>query len=163
TPLQMAQATAALANGGIRHRLHLVKATQAGFDQPLVPEPQPPGVRVVKDPAHLAPVIDGMVAVVHGPTGTARSVGTGAPYRIAAKTGTVQRTSRRGNENIDPSALPYHLRHQAWMIAFAPADDPTIAAAVLVGHGGSGSRAAAAGLRRSLDASLPPPAVEAAA
>jgi len=162
TPLQMAQATAALANGGIRHRLHLVKATQAGFDQPLVPEPQPPGVRVVKDPAHLAPVIDGMVAVVHGPTGTARSVGTGAPYRIAAKTGTVQRTSRRGNENIDPSALPYHLRHQAWMIAFAPADDPTIAVAVLVEHGGSGSRAAAPVVRRILDAWLLPPAEETA-
>jgi penicillin-binding protein 2 len=162
TPLQMAQATAALANGGIRHRLHLVKATQAGFDQPLVPEPQPPGVRVVKDPAHLAPVIDGMVAVVHGPTGTARSVGTGAPYRIAAKTGTVQRTSRRGNENIDPNALPYHLRHQAWMIAFAPADDPTIAVAVLVEHGGSGSRAAAPVVRRILDAWLLPPAEETA-
>lgn len=162
TPLQMAQATAALANGGIRHRLHLVTATQAGFDQPLVPEPQPPGVRVVKDPAHLAPVIDGMVAVVHGPTGTARSVGTGAPYRIAAKTGTVQRTSRRGNENIDPNALPYHLRHQAWMIAFAPADDPTIAVAVLVEHGGSGSRAAAPVVRRILDAWLLPPAEETA-
>ncbi|KAA2283936.1 penicillin-binding protein 2 [Arenimonas fontis] len=157
TPLQLAQATAALANGGVRHRLHLVRASQSGFDQPRVPEPQPPGVRVVDDPRHLAPVIDGMVAVVHGPTGTARAIGAGAAYRIAAKTGTVQRTSRRGDERTDPNELPYHLRHQAWTIAFAPADAPTIAVAVLVEHGGSGSRAAAPVARRILDAWLSPP------
>ena len=160
TPLQLAQATAVLANNGVRHRLHLVTASQAGFDQPRLSEPQPPGVRVVKDPAHLLPVIEGMVAVVHGPTGTARVIGEGAPYRIAAKTGTVQRTSRQGEESIDPNTLPYHLRHQAWTIAFAPAGEPTIAVAVLVEHGGSGSRAAAPVVRRILDAWLLPPAEE---
>lgn len=157
SPLQMAQATAMLANGGVRHRPHLVRESQAGFDQPRRPEPQPPGVRVVPDDANLAAVNDGLVAVVHGPTGSARASGVGATYLIAGKTGTVQRTSRQGQVAVDASKLPYHLRHQAWFIAFAPADKPTIALAVLVEHGGSGSRAAAPVARRILDAWLVPP------
>lgn len=160
TPLQLAQATAMLANGGVRHRLHLLQATQSGFNAAKVPEPQPEGVRVVPDDANLAAVRDGLVAVLHGPTGTARSTAVGAPYLIAGKTGTAQRTSRRGSESISPNSLPYHLRHQAWMMAFAPADNPSIAIAVLVEHGGSGSGAAAPVARRILDAWLLPPVEE---
>jgi penicillin-binding protein 2 len=158
SPLQMAQSTALLANGGVRHRLHLVRESQEGFDQPRVVEPQPPGVRVVPDDANLAAVNEGLVAVMHSPTGTARAFAVGAPYLIAGKTGTAQRTSRRGLTSVDPKNLPYHLRHQAWFIAFAPADNPTIALAVLVEHGGSGTRAAAPVARRILDAWLVPPA-----
>jgi len=66
----------------------------------------------------------------------ARAIAVGAPYRMAGKTGTVQRVSRRGTERMDPNKLPYHLRHQAWFIGFAPVDDPRIAIAVLVEHGG---------------------------
>ncbi|KFN50112.1 penicillin-binding protein 2 [Arenimonas composti] len=157
TPLQLAQATAMLANGGVRHRLHLLQATQSGFNAPKVPEPMPPGVRVVDAPDHLAAVRDGLVAVLHGPTGTARAAAAGSPYLIAGKTGTAQRVSRRGSEAISPNSLPYHLRHQAWMMAYAPADDPQIAVAVLVEHGGSGSGAAAPVARRILDAWLLPP------
>lgn len=157
SPLQMAQGTALLANGGVRHRLHLLQASQAGFDQPRKVEPQPPGERVVKDDAHLAAVRDGMVAVMHGPTGTGRRAAAGATYLIAGKSGTAQRTSRKGLQNTDPATLPYHLRHQAWFIAFAPAEKPTIAVAVLVEHGGSGSGAASPVARRILDAWLLPP------
>ena len=152
SPLQMAQGTALLANGGVRHRLHLVRASQAGFEQARRIEPQPAGVRVVPDDANLLAVREGLEAVMHGPTGTGRAAAAGAPYRMAGKSGTVQRTSRRGLENIDPGSLPYHLRHQAWFIAYAPAGKPTIAVAVLVEHGGSGSRAAAPVARRILDA-----------
>jgi penicillin-binding protein 2 len=67
----MAQSTALLANGGVRHRLHLVRESQDGCDQPRVLEPQPPGVRVVPDDANLAAVNEGLVAVMHSPTGTA--------------------------------------------------------------------------------------------
>ena len=157
TPLQMAQATAMLANGGLRHRLHLVRASQAGFNAPKVFEPQPPGVRVVKDDANLAAVRDGLVAVMHGPTGSGRAAAVGAAYRMAGKSGTAQRTSRKGLERTDPKKLPYHLRHQAWFIAYAPVEKPTIAVAVLVEHGGSGSGAAAPVARRILDAWLLPP------
>ena len=162
TPLQMAQATAMLAAGGVKRTPHLVRASQSGFDAPKVPEPRAKSERVVPDDANLAAVVDGMVAVMHGPTGTGRSAAAGAPYRIAGKSGTVQRTSRRGNANVDPATLPYHLRHQAWFIAFAPADAPTIAVAVLVEHGGSGSRAAAPVARKILDAWLLPPVDETA-
>ncbi|TNJ33972.1 penicillin-binding protein 2 [Arenimonas terrae] len=157
SPLQMAQATAMLANGGLRHRLHLVRASQAGFNAPKVSEPQPPGVRVVKDDANLAAVHEGLVAVMHGPTGSGRASAAGAAYRMAGKSGTAQRTSRKGLERMDPKKLPYHLRHQAWFIAYAPAEKPTIAVAVLVEHGGSGSGAAAPVARRILDAWLLPP------
>lgn len=157
SPLQMAQATAMLANGGVRHRPHLVSASQAGFNQPKVPEPQPPGVRVVQDDTNLAAVRDGLVAVMHGPTGSGRASAVGATYLIAGKSGTAQRTSRKGLERMDPKKLPFHLRHQAWFIAYAPAENPTIAVAVLVEHGGSGSGAAAPVARRILDAWLLPP------
>lgn len=157
TPLQMAQATGLLANGGVRHRPHLLKATQAGFNAPLVPEPQPPGVLLVKNPADLAAVNEGMVAAMHGPTGSGRGAAQGMSYQMAGKTGTVQRVSRRGTERMDPNQLPYHLRHQAWFIGFAPAEAPTVAVVVLVEHGGSGARAAAPIGRRILDAWLLPP------
>ncbi len=162
TPLQMAQATAMLANGGVRHRLHLVKASQSGFNAPKVAEPQPPGMRMVPDDANLTAVRDGLVAVMHGPTGSGRAAAVGATYRMAGKSGTAQRTSRKGLERMDPKKLPYHLRHQAWFIAYAPVEKPTIAVAVLVEHGGSGSGAAAPVARRILDAWLVPPAEDTA-
>src|SRR5690606_9836448 len=100
TPLQLVQATAMLANDGVRHRPHLLLATQSGFNAPKVAEVPDPGVRVVNDGANLAAVREGLVAVLHGPTGTARAAAAGVPYLIAGKTGTAQRTSRRGTESI---------------------------------------------------------------
>ena len=157
SPLQLAQGTAMIANGGVRHRPHLVREYQNGFDQPRRREPQPAGVRVVADDANLAAVRDGLEAVMHGPTGSGRVAASGAAYRMAGKSGTAQRTSRRGLASTNPANLPYHLRHQAWFIAYAPAAKPTIAIAVLVEHGGSGSGAAAPVARRILDAWLVPP------
>jgi penicillin-binding protein 2 len=157
SPLQMVRATGALASGGVLRQPHLLRETQAGFDLPRVPEPRPPGVQVVPDDANLLAVRDGMIASLHGPTGSARAAVIGAPYLIAGKTGTAQRTSRKGLERMDPKLLPYHLRHQAWFIAFAPAENPTLALAVLVEHGGSGSGAAAPVARSIFDAWLVPP------
>ncbi|ODS61834.1 MAG: penicillin-binding protein 2 [Arenimonas sp. SCN 70-307] len=160
SPLQLARATAMLADGGVMRRPHLLRASQAGFNQPMRPEPQPEGVRVIENPAHLAAVNAGLESVMHGPTGTARATAAGSTYRMAGKTGTTQRVSRRGTERLDPKQLPYHLRHQAWFIGFAPVEAPTIAVVVLVEHGGSGSTAAAPVARRILDAWILPPAEE---
>ena len=160
SPLQLVRATAMLADGGVMRRPHLLRASQAGFNQPMRPEPQPAGVRVIENPAHLAAVNAGLEAVMHGPTGSARAAAAGAPYRMAGKTGTSQRVSRRGTERFDPKQLPYHLRHQAWFIGFAPLEAPTIAVVVLVEHGGSGSAAAAPVARRIMDAWILPPAEE---
>src|SRR5690606_1019945 len=102
-----------------------------------------------------------LVAVMHGPSGSGRVAAAGATYQMAGKTGTAQRVSRRGTERMNPKDLPYHLRHQAWFIGFAPVEAPEIALVVLVEHGGSGSGAAAPVARRIMDAWLVPVADEA--
>ncbi|RLA95873.1 MAG: penicillin-binding protein 2, partial [Deltaproteobacteria bacterium] len=62
--------------------------------------------------------------------------------RVAGKTGTAQ-VSKMGEKRLKPEELPYELRDHAWFVAYAPADDPKIAVAVLVEHGGHGGSAAA--------------------
>lgn len=93
-----------------------------------------------------------MIAVTQ--VGTARAIGINAPYLIAGKTGTAQRVGRKGNISVDPRALPVNLRHQSLFIAYAPANAPTIAIAVVVEHGGYGATAAAPIARTVLDAWL---------
>ena len=99
-------------------------------------------------------VQEGMEMTVNGPRGTARAIGVGAPYRIAGKTGTAQRSSRKGNISHDPHSLPYNLRHTALFVGYAPADAPKIAVAVVVEHGGFGSTSAAPIARKVFDAWL---------
>jgi len=154
TPIQLAQATAMLAARGNSPAPHLLRATQSGFDGAIVelPLPPPPANWQMK-PANVDAVVEGMVAVVHGPTGSARAIAS-SDYRIAGKTGTAQRTTRRGEESLKLEELPFHLRHRALFIAFAPAEAPRIAVMVVVESGGSGSGTAAPVARRILDAWL---------
>lgn len=154
TPLQLAQATAALADEGRRRPLRLLRATQRAFGEPPVPEPLPPPEQVVDDTAHLEAIREGLVAVLHSPTGTAREFGQGSPYLIAGKTGTAQRVTRRTDARMNLDDLPFHLRHRALFMAYAPAEDPELALALVVESGGSGSRAAAPVARRIFDAWL---------
>lgn len=156
TLLQLVQATAALANDGVRHSPYLLRSSRQGFSAAWLRTPQASGVRISSDAANLAAVREGMVAVVHGPTGTARAIGVNAPYLIGGKTGTAQVVSNRNNLRLDPHSLPLHLRHQALFIAYAPADQPRIAVAVIVEHGGFGSSTAAPIARAILDAWLLP-------
>ena len=148
--------TAALDEDGVRRLPHLLRATRRGFDAAWMREPQPEGVRITDNPAHLAAVQEGMVAVVHGPTGTARGIGLRSPFLIGGKTGTAQVVSNKNNLRLDPHNLPLHLRHQALFIGYAPADDPRIGVAVVVAHGGFGSSWAARVARAILAAYLLP-------
>jgi penicillin-binding protein 2 len=152
TPLQLAQGVAALANDGVRHQLHLVSTTRDGFSAPWMPRPQPRGEAIATNHDNLTAVREGMIAVTQ--IGTARAIGIHAPYLIAGKTGTAQRVGRKGNVSVDPRALPVNLRHQSLFIAYAPANAPTIAIAVVVEHGGYGATAAAPIARTVLDAWL---------
>ena len=152
TPLQMAQATAALADGWLR-RPHLVKDMRAGFDAQWTPVPLQPPTRISDSPAHLQAVREGMIATVHGP-GTATNIRAGLTYLIASKTGTAQVVSRRGHAAVNPRSLPMHLRHRGLFIAYAPADAPTIAIAVAIEGGGYGASSAAPVARKVLDAWL---------
>ncbi|HTD29262.1 MAG TPA: penicillin-binding transpeptidase domain-containing protein, partial [Xanthomonadaceae bacterium] len=152
TPLQLAQGTAALAAEGVRHQLHLVRETRDGFTAPWLALSQPVGTPISTNRDNLAAVRDGMIAVTQ--IGTAKAIGLHAPYLIAGKTGTAQRVGRKGNISMDPRALPVNLRHQSLFIAYAPANAPTIAIAVVVEHGGYGATAAAPIARTVLDAWL---------
>ena len=154
TALQLVRATAAIANGGTLHPLRLAEARRVGYGGEWTPLPAEPAPRITDNPEHLRAVHEGMVATVNGPRGTARAIGVGAPYLIAGKTGTAQRSSRRGNVSADPRSLPYHLRHTALFVGYAPADDPRIAIAVVVEHGGYGGSSAAPIARKVFDAWL---------
>ncbi|HET7842888.1 MAG TPA: penicillin-binding protein 2 [Xanthomonadales bacterium] len=155
TPIQLATALATLAGGGVRVKPHLLLATQDGINTGRVPyAPDAAPVSFVHDPANLEAVRAGMIAVMHGPTGTARATGAGSPYHIAGKSGTAQRYRRKDNSEYDESRVSEHLRHQALFVAYAPAEAPTIAVAIVVEHGSSGSKAAAPVARRILDAWL---------
>lgn len=154
TPLQLVQGAESLANNGVRQPLHLARASRAGFDAAWQPLRQPPGVTIATNQANLAAVRAGMIEVVNGAHGTARAIGVHVPYLIAGKTGTAETVGRKGNISRDPHALPLNLRHHALFIAYAPANDPQIAVAVLVEHGGFGATAAAPIARAMLDAWL---------
>ncbi len=155
TILQLVRATAALADDGNLRRLHLVQQRRDGYQTPWKTLSQPLPTLVSKSPANLAAVRDGMIGTTTSPHGTAYwAIGRNAPYIVAGKTGTAQKVSRKGNVSMNPHSLPLALRHQAWFIAYAPANDPRIAVAVSVEHGGFGSSTAAPIARKIMDAWL---------
>ncbi|HST44036.1 MAG TPA: penicillin-binding protein 2 [Luteimonas sp.] len=153
TGLQLARGTAALANGGALHRLSLVARRRIGYDAPWTAVRRDAPTRITDQPAHLQAVREGMVNTIHG-RGTATAMARGAEYRMAGKTGTAQKISRKGSASMDPRSLPYHLRHQALFVGFAPAERPTIAVSVVVEHGGYGGTTAAPIARKIFDAWL---------
>ena len=150
TPLQLAMATATLANGGIGYHPHLlmeVKNSSTGKVR-KVDDPQAFDVRI--DPENLDLVKRAMQAVTQ-PGGTAAQASAGAPYTIAGKTGTAQVVGMKQGEKYDASKLDERHRDHAWFIAFAPVDKPRIAIAVLVENGGHGGGTAAPIARRVMD------------
>jgi len=153
TPLQLAQATAALAADGWLHRPHLVTARRQGFGEAWIAEPQTAPRRISDNEAHLQAVREGMIGTVHG-AGTATNIRTGLEYLIAGKTGTAQVVSRRGSAALDPRSLPMNLRHRGLFIAYAPANAPTIAIAIAIEGGGYGADSAAPIARKVFDAWL---------
>ncbi|AKS40618.1 penicillin-binding protein 2 [Wenzhouxiangella marina] len=134
TPLQLAHATAALAGRG-------VTAT------PSLLGPGEPVRMVVHQDWVWDAVFEGMAAVVHGPSGSARAIASRLPARMAGKTGTAQVFGRDADaedeDERDQAELPEHLRNHALFIGFAPFEAPTIAVAVVVEHGGGGASVAA--------------------
>lgn len=153
TPLQLARGTAALADQGLLRRPHLVAQKRNGFAAEWQALPQPAPVAITDSAANLLVVQEGMQMTVHGPGGTARAISVGAPYRMAGKTGTAQVVNRTSARS-DPRSLPLHRRHRALFIGYAPAENPTIAVAVMVEGGGFGSSTAAPIARKVFDAWL---------
>jgi penicillin-binding protein 2 len=155
TPLQLAKATATLANRGLRIRPSIVRAEQEAGSNALLPHSlQIEETITVKDPANWDTVIGAMIDVVHSARGTAHHIGTDSPYKIAGKTGTAQVYGLKQDEKYNANLIDEKLRDHALFIAFAPADDPKIAVAVVVEHGGHGSSVAAPIARRIMDSYL---------
>jgi penicillin-binding protein 2 len=159
TPLQLAQMAATIGTRGKRYAPRLVKRIRnvsTGETRELPPEPL--SSIEVKDPSHWDVIIGGMIGVTNDPTGTARRSQAGAPYKIAGKTGTAQVFSVGQHEQYKESEVEERLRDHALFVAFAPADAPKLAVAVLVENGKSGSGTAAPIARAVFDAYLLPPA-----
>ena len=155
TPLQLATATALLANRGQHFRPRLVRALvdpATGAVEERVPRPLPP--IELKDRDNWEVIVDAMVAVTSGPRGTAVRASRGASYSIAGKTGTAQVYSIGQTEKYDEKTVAERLRDHALFVAFAPAEAPKLVIAVLVENGGHGSSAAAPIARAVFDAYL---------
>lgn len=154
TPLQLAEATATLANRGRRIKPHLLHAIGDGNSgqQPNLFKQPPHKPITLRSERYWDDVIEAMRQVVHSRTGTARSIGRGLEYQMASKTGTSQVVGIAQDAKYDAETLARYLHDHALFIAFAPIEAPEIALAVVVEHGGSGSRVAAPIARQVIDA-----------
>jgi penicillin-binding protein 2 len=142
TPLQMAVAYGALANGGrvVEPRIVLSRVDEQGIvtDTP----PTPVRRQVTVSEANLALIRESLEAVVGEPGGTGgRSRVQG--IRVAGKTGTAQVVRLKHTEDLEEHEIPMKYRDHAWFVAFAPVESPEIVVAVVAEHGGHGGSAAA--------------------
>jgi penicillin-binding protein 2 len=152
--LQLAHATAVIAAHGKNFRPRLVVAERDASSGKVSKHPSESLSEVVlNDPAYWDEIIGGMIAVTEA-GGTAAVATRGAPYKIAAKTGTAQVFTLGQNEKYSASKVDERMRDHALFIAFAPADDPKLAVAVLVENGGHGGSVAAPVARKVFDAYL---------
>jgi penicillin-binding protein 2 len=153
TPLQLAAATAAIANNGTFFAPRVVSYLRSRDSGEVNPIPSRGTTIPVEQPAHWDDVRRAMVNVIEGQRGTARRIGN-EQYRIAGKTGTAQVFTIAQDEEYDADELDKKLHNHALFIAYAPVEDPQIAVAVVVEHGGSGGAVAAPIARAIMDAYL---------
>ncbi len=149
TMLQLAQATAILANNGIKHKPRLVLGTQDPVTRALHPLPADPPQDLGYKPENVAIVRKAMTGVTQ--VGTSARVFAGAGYLSGGKTGTAQAVTMGKNDKYSKSRMEERQRDHALYIAFAPADDPKIALAVIVENAGWGAASAAPIARRAFD------------
>lgn len=153
TPLQLAAATAAIANGGHYLEPRLVaelvdesdgtRSEVSSVDHPIA----------IHNEANWDTVRRAMTHVVEGKRGTARRIRNDS-YRIAGKTGTAQVFTVAQDAEYNEEEVARHMRDHALFIAYAPVEDPQIAVAVIVENGGHGGSVAAPIARKIMDAWL---------
>lgn len=149
TPLQLAHATATLANNGVVMKPHLVKALENGVTRERKLTVPKESYRISLKPENIEIIKQAMAGVAK--SGTSARVFAHAEYESAGKTGTAQVVSIGKNEKYNAKTIAAHLRDNALYIAFAPIDKPRIAIAIVVENGGFGAEAAAPIVRRALD------------
>jgi penicillin-binding protein 2 len=150
TPMQLAFATAMLANNGVGVKPHLVASIRDSQTGETRPQPIQTLDRIPVSAENLALVKQGMMGVTQ-PGGTAARMGAGAPYTIAAKTGTAQVIGVAQNQKYNASQIDEYHRDHALFIAYAPAEAPKIALAIIVENGGHGGSAAGPIARQVMD------------
>ena len=152
TPLQLARMVAVVANRGRLVTPNLVKAMVRSGSGKEVPEPEGVIGKVKVKRAHLDLIHKGMVGVVNDRHGTARRAKVKG-IKVAGKTGTSQVVSLKFERSFGKKEnVPWKYRSHALFVAYAPADDPQVAMAVVLEHGGSGGADAAPVAQKVLDA-----------
>ncbi|TWR85367.1 penicillin-binding protein 2 [Pseudomonas saxonica] len=150
TPLQLAQATALIANKGVWNRPHLARTIDG---TPPVDE-HPIANIVLHDPKEWEQVNHAMQLVMHDPRGIARASASGAQYRIAGKSGTAQVVAIKQGERYNRLKTAERNRDNALFVGFAPAEDPQIVISVMIENGEAGGRVAGPVVRKVMDAWL---------
>ena len=142
TPLQLAEATATLANKGVKIQPHLVQSIRSAETvKTEVFEPKESQFNL-RNPRHWDDMFLAMKKVVHGKWGTARATGWGMKYKMAGKTGTAQVFGIAQDEEYDEETVARKLRDHGLFVAFAPFEAPEIVVAVVVDNGEHGSQMA---------------------
>ncbi len=149
TMLQLAHATATLANGGTKFKPHVLLATQDVVTRAETPARVGSGQSLGLKPEHVAVVLNAMEGVTTEGTGT--RVFAGAPYRSGGKTGTAQAVTIGQKDKYNAARMAERQRDHALYSAFAPADNPQVALAVIVENAGFGAASAAPIARRVFD------------
>jgi len=150
TPMQLAAATAAFANGGAFHSPRVgaeLLDKETGLHEAMMADSRS---IPIKDAGNWKTVSEAMLHVVEGARGTARIIRSDA-YHIAGKTGTAQVFSVAQEEEYDEATVAERLRDHALFIGYAPAEAPRIAVAVVVENGGHGGSVAAPIVKRIMD------------
>jgi penicillin-binding protein 2 len=155
TPLQLAHYVTVMANGGHSHKPRLVTGIRDPKTGKIRELPPQKGEEIKMGSADDWRVVhEGMVATLTRGT-AAGTAGKAQTYTIAGKTGTAQVFTVARNANLDnQKTVSDRLRDHSWFIAFAPAEDPRIAVALIVENGGFGSQVAAPIVRKVMDTYL---------
>lgn len=153
TLLQLAQATAVLANNGTYMKPHLVSLVKNPQTKEVTPTVTKPSYVIPLKPENLDVIRRAMVDVMR--KGTARRAFAGAGYQAAGKTGTAQVYSLKGAK-YNSGAIDERLRDHALFMAYAPMEDPQIAVALIIENGGWGATVAAPVARTVFDYWLSP-------
>jgi penicillin-binding protein 2 len=149
TMLQIAHATATIANNGLKMRPHIVREVLDVETKAPSPVAKEPIGQLPLSPENLDIIKRAMIGV--NIEGTSATSFVGAQYVSAGKTGTAQVYTVKQNEKYNAATVDERMRDHALFIAFAPADEPKVALAMVVENSGFGAQNAAPIARRVFD------------
>ncbi|QPJ60491.1 MAG: penicillin-binding protein 2 [Candidatus Nitronauta litoralis] len=143
TPIQQARLIGTVANGGMVLRPYLIQKVTDNQGRTLKENLPQILYRIDANKNYFEKIREGLLGVVNEPRGTGRRARL-KNIQVAGKTGTAQVVRMKTYESEgEKGEIPYEFRDHAWFFAFAPYEEPEVAVAVIVEHGGHGGAAAA--------------------